>query len=377
MSAHVTFQVQPISKFAGPSEPVRRPKEFACFSYDADHKFRLDDSSMKWYYPPRLGADLSEGFESFDKLDEGASAEHIDSLLQTIIAHEQRIGKKIDAHVVTWRGIVTKLMASPYEDRDGFDLNATLYQDCVFIEEDYASRMESKKAQDSEPWKSPIPREVMTFWGYKFETLSTIPKPWGETSRDYIEGRELEPTNNKEQYCSVVRTGIGKTILCIGGEVDAIWDSKPSTPGPINWVELKTSAEVRNDRDAANFERKLLKWWIQSFLLGVPKIVVGFRTRDGHLTRVDEMETNVIPANVQQRGRSWNGDTCINFCSAVLDWIRSTMDDDGVWRIRRRARSSVIEMFKIEETGHGRVLTDDFINWRIKLSLGVEPQPGQ
>lgn len=48
-----------------------------------------------------------------------------------------------------------------------------------------------------------------------------------------------------------------------------------------------------------------------------------------------------------------------------------------MWRIRRRARSSVIEMFKIEETGHGRVLTDDFINWRIKLSLGVEPQPGQ
>lgn len=67
---------------------------------------------MKWYYPPRLGADLSEGFESFDKLDEGASAEHIDSLLQTIIAHEQRIGKKIDAHVVTWRGIVTKVRFS-------------------------------------------------------------------------------------------------------------------------------------------------------------------------------------------------------------------------------------------------------------------------
>ncbi|ELQ39100.1 hypothetical protein OOU_Y34scaffold00514g17 [Pyricularia oryzae Y34] len=358
MSAHVTFQVQPISKFAGPSEPVRRPKEFACFSYDADHKFRLDDSSMKWYYPPRLGADLSEGFESFDKLDEGASAEHIDSLLQTIIAHEQRIGKKIDAHVVTWRGIVTK--------------------DCVFIEEDYASRMESKKAQDSEPWKSPIPREVMTFWGewssddfrtfrrntylsvvgYKFETLSTIPKPWGETSRDYIEGRELEPTNNKEQYCSVVRTGIGKTILCIGGEVDAIWDSKPSTPGPINWVELKTSAEVRNDRDAANFERKLLKWWIQSFLLGVPKIVVGFRTRDGHLTRVDEMETNVIPANVQQRG---GPGTAI---PASISALRYWTGFDQPWTTT------------IEETGHGRVLTDDFINWRIKLSLGVEPQPG-
>lgn len=27
--------------------------------------------------------------------------------------------------------------------------------------------------------------------------------------------------SNKAQYCSVVRTGIGKAILCLGGEVDA------------------------------------------------------------------------------------------------------------------------------------------------------------
>ena len=40
-------------------------------------------------------------------------------------------------------------------------------------------------------------------------------------SRDSIENRENEPVSNKAQYCSVVRTGIGKTILCLGGEVDA------------------------------------------------------------------------------------------------------------------------------------------------------------
>lgn len=57
--------------------------------------------------------------------------------------------------------------------------------------------------------------------GYKFETLSTLPAPWGETSREYIENRENEVVNNEAQYCSVVRTGIGKTVLCLGGEVDA------------------------------------------------------------------------------------------------------------------------------------------------------------
>lgn len=57
--------------------------------------------------------------------------------------------------------------------------------------------------------------------GYKFETLATLPKTWDETSRDYIENRENLTVCNKEQYCSVVRTGIGKTIMCLGGEVDA------------------------------------------------------------------------------------------------------------------------------------------------------------
>lgn len=40
-------------------------------------------------------------------------------------------------------------------------------------------------------------------------------------SREYIENRENQVVNNKAQYCSVVRTGIGKTVLCLGGEVDA------------------------------------------------------------------------------------------------------------------------------------------------------------
>ena len=57
--------------------------------------------------------------------------------------------------------------------------------------------------------------------GYKFETLSLMPGPWGATSRDFIESREQHVVSNFAQYCSVVKTGIGKCRLVIGGEVDA------------------------------------------------------------------------------------------------------------------------------------------------------------
>lgn len=99
-----------------------------------------------------------------------------------------------------------------------------------------------------------------------------------------------------------------------------VWDVKPEEKGaPINWVELKTSVEPVSPKDMENFERKLMKFWIQSFLLGVPKIIVGFRDRRGMLLKLEELETVSIPDTVKRRGRSWDGNVCINAASAFLE----------------------------------------------------------
>lgn len=100
-----------------------------------------------------------------------------------------------------------------------------------------------------------------------------------------------------------------------------VWDSKPIQKGaPTNWVELKTSVEIRDDRSMQNFERKLMKFWIQSFLLGVPKIIVGFRSQKGILTKIEEIKTESIPVTAAQRGvKTWNANMCINFASGFLE----------------------------------------------------------
>lgn len=85
-------------------------------------------------------------------------------------------------------------------------------------------------------------------------------------------------------------------------------------------MELKTSAEIENHQDEVRFDRKLLKFWVQSFLLGVPKIIVGFRNRQGILGRLEELETQNIPFKMKQRGKgSWDGNVCINFTASFLD----------------------------------------------------------
>lgn len=89
-------------------------KEIACFSYDEQHQFRLDDSSIRYYYPPTLGADLSKGFDTFHKLDDTAD-EHLDSLLKTIIDYEMKAEQRVEADVITWRGMMTKVCFDGFE----------------------------------------------------------------------------------------------------------------------------------------------------------------------------------------------------------------------------------------------------------------------
>lgn len=57
-----------------------------------------------------------------------SSDEHLDGLLETLIAAEKRDGKKTEADVVTWRGMMTKIMTMPFETEEGFEMNATCFQ---------------------------------------------------------------------------------------------------------------------------------------------------------------------------------------------------------------------------------------------------------
>ncbi|RKF80663.1 Decapping nuclease rai1 [Golovinomyces cichoracearum] len=282
-----------------------------------------------------------------------------------------------------------ELMAAIFDDRDGFEMNMTLFQMLKlfeghivcpllvfkensevhrFIEENHEYKLQYEKTQMEQ---TPLPgrpsQKMMRYWGYKFESLCLSPNKLNETSRDHIMAREENIVNNHAQYCSVVKTGFGNTSMILGGEVDGIKDVKSPDDAFMNWIELKTSADVLNEHDARRFERKLMKFWIQSYLLGVPKIIIGFRTHDGFLSRIEEFDTLSIPRMVRKRGNSWDAEMCLNFASDFLNFLRSTItENDELWRIRRKKRSSLIEVFRVEGAKYDSMLSDDFIRWRLR-----------
>jgi hypothetical protein len=115
-----SFNIQPLARFAGASTSIRRPRELTYFSYDDNRTLHpQSESSLQYYYPPFIDTpsesgqakptiDLSRGFNTFKKHDDQID-EHLDSLLETLMSHEQKEGQRTKSDIITWRGIMTKV----------------------------------------------------------------------------------------------------------------------------------------------------------------------------------------------------------------------------------------------------------------------------
>ena len=95
-------------------------------------------------------------------------------------------------------------------------MNVIKFQDTIFIEESHSFKM-AARARETESYRM----QLGTFWGYKFEALSTLPDWPANCTQDQIDSREDEVVSNEAKWCSLVRTGFDTTRVVIAGEVDA------------------------------------------------------------------------------------------------------------------------------------------------------------
>ncbi|ORY86848.1 RAI1 like PD-XK nuclease-domain-containing protein [Protomyces lactucae-debilis] len=406
------FELGSLQRFAVPSLS-RQPVELTSFSYDHERRLHHDDRSLAYYQPAsNLPASLSTGFEQLVSRDESID-EHIDGLLSGLIHYEQRcsitqdsvgLAKSQQVDFVTWRGMLTKLLTIGFSN-DAFEMNATVLDGTIYIEEHITdeSRLEKKKREGD------ARQRLMSYWGYKYEALATLSKPYDACSRAEIESRDKVQVNTNVQYVSIVRTRLGQCSLLLGGEVDCVYDYKPvpdpdlqaASPDDIeglrkkpqtplkpesivsHYVELKTTKVQQSRRDKESFERfKLLKFWAQSFLLGVPRIIVGYRDDEGYLQQEEELETLKIPGMVRQGTNAWDGNVCINLAAALLAFIKENLSGhaEGLWRIKYAGRSQpqrgaaptlgFVEVVQVSSTGHGSILTPEFLAHRKSATLG-------
>lgn len=317
---------------------IQRPSPILTFSYNSDHVLEFNDSALRYYVEPPRGADLGFHYEKWIKRPEERG--RIDGLLAAWSRFKKTLHASSpspsvvnvpDVNVMCWRGIMTKILAAPYEERDGWDLNVMLVKGTLYFEEHLSdAKLEEKNAM--------TPRQrLQSYYGYAFESYCTTPQPDSQGAPGW--GGDV---NTNAQWCSVVKTKLADRRVIIGGEVDCVRGTYSGKTD--NYVELKTSLSIRNASDEARFEKKLLKFYLQSFLLGVPEIIVGFRTPSGRLTTVQLLRTVEIPRLVRGKPGAWDPSICLEWGDRFLTFLQAKVESESgrqVWRVSFKPRVGI------------------------------------
>lgn len=169
----------------------------------------------------------------------------------------------------------------------------------------------SLKAQEKK-----YPKQAMySYWGHRFEHMVMT----GNDPTMSLEDVFKEPVNTWKEFGIVLKGKLGQHRLIFGAEVDGL-DFDGST-----YVELKTSRVLKDSSSVNQFyQKKLMTFWAQSFLAGIPKILIGFRSDSGIVKSIEYIEVNEIPRIT--RGKvSWCPETMLNFGTVFLDWLAKQM----------------------------------------------------
>eukprot|EP00172_Hildenbrandia_rubra_P000564 Plantae.Rhodophyta-Hildenbrandia_rubra.ctg1300.p1 GENE.Plantae.Rhodophyta-Hildenbrandia_rubra.ctg1300~~Plantae.Rhodophyta-Hildenbrandia_rubra.ctg1300.p1 ORF type:complete len:388 (-),score=43.21 Plantae.Rhodophyta-Hildenbrandia_rubra.ctg1300:741-1904(-) len=262
-----------------PNTHVSAPYEVACYSRSADRVIHhASRNGLRTFHPPQLPADLNKGYETFIRKDESEGSP-IDPVVVALKQVHFDLNGETD--VVTFRNNLNKIAATPYQLRDDWEIDAVQIGTTVFLD------IRKKKDERSFP-----NQDLFMYYGYSFEALCT---------------NSSGPVNSNEEFCSVVRIRIGNHRILMSAEVDAMMPNGTKNISPSKgrvygttviqqYVEFKTMKEPRSPRDFENLHKfKFLKFWIQSYLAGVPRIILGVRDQYGTLLRIDELSTRQLP----------------------------------------------------------------------------------
>uniref|UniRef100_A0A1D1XXH3 Decapping nuclease n=1 Tax=Anthurium amnicola TaxID=1678845 RepID=A0A1D1XXH3_9ARAE len=303
---------------------IQEPCEIACYSRVEGGDVYFDDRSLRLFKRTvcdDVGADLNVGFESFIEKRELGSQGFGDLL--ACIRNKNILLQNI--HFVTYRNNLNKILATAYMRSEPWKMgvhkrSGVVYLDVHKLPERPQTELDRRRC----------------YWGYSFENLAT------EGSRDLgVDGHGIDAN---VEFCSVIRTKLGAHRIIMGAEMDCC-DSPDD--GKRFYVELKTSREL-DYRTEERFEReKLLKFWIQSFLAGVPYIVIGFRDDTGQLVRTQRLRTRDITHRVKSKSY-WQGGVCLAFADEVLCWLYGTVKENEDYILQFVPPSQRLELLQAQ-----------------------------
>lgn len=316
------------------------PKIVGCYSVDSHRNYQPNLSQLKYLVRPnenKVNFNLNSGFKDFSKKAANISREEkINHLLEFIARNFHKLRQPDQEKVlrydfVCFRGLLTKIMITPFEQED-WTIRATCLKGTIY--------MWSFEEERDFPNK-----EKFVHWGYKFENYMFSKAPDLKVNAD-------DPANANEEFCVMFSSRVNDTLVLYGAEVDGVKSDvvvEDEALNGVKLVEVKTNRIITNLRGERTFLLKTLKWFCQSYLVGIDDVYVGFRDDKGIVKEVVRCPVNEMPNKALGL---WDRKSCLKFLDAFLKFVKTVIRNESnpyvTWLFKYDCRRRIVTVSKIE-----------------------------
>ncbi|XP_065199568.1 decapping and exoribonuclease protein-like isoform X2 [Planococcus citri] len=348
---NVTLKTDAFPKF-------QKPAVVGFFDVDHNRQIKPGAGNLKYLFKDGYSAlpfDLNHGFETFTEKNRSLDNEEKLNILLQWLNKESDLKQKILSEYteknpsftfVSYRGLLTTVMKTPFEYKDGWRICASKFRNFIFLCAFYTDEKKDLLA------KPPTPRQQrFEYWGYKFEQylLTESPEKYPNTSK---------PINSNEEFCVVFHSRLNGNGLLYGAEVDGV-DHNDSIHESLNcnvlnkvkMVELKTSRHIEFEKQKLHHKRyKLLSWWCQTFLVGIENVTVGFRNDNGFVEELNSFRVKDLP---KMSDNLWSAAGCMRFLDDFLNFVKATLmnePDTTLWCFEWSPRVGHVKRRRLPDT---------------------------
>lgn len=314
-----------------PFPTFTKPKIVGYFSVDERRNYHDTLDNLKYLYRDAFSTkdgsvdfDLNREYKNYVPKPASAQNERIDHLLEFIRKNYDSIkdieGKRfISSEFICFRGLLRLMMCTPYEARESWIILATRYKGNIYLCAEETDEKFNHRKQMSEKDK------LFCSYGFKFEQYLLTDHPNERPKPEF-------PVKEAEEFCLMYRVSLDTHGILFGAEMDGV-DTKTEVHSLKDLqnkklVELKVKREEQKYYQKQNFVKyKQIKWWCQSFLVGIQDVLVGLRDDKGIVYRIEEQRVSEMPGYAKQFRDHWTPAICMQFLNDFLSKVKNVLKD--------------------------------------------------
>ncbi|XP_045121242.1 decapping and exoribonuclease protein-like [Portunus trituberculatus] len=309
------LMVRSTGLYQGGPRSLGVPNVLGSYTIDSELKVQFNDSMMsvlsKEYIPQdneclQVELDLNRGWHRVNGYT-GTTAETYRQLLQWILKNQKRLkaedsSNKLLADFVCSRGVLKNIMLAPYAGFVNMDIAvlAQCFKGTIYLTYQHEAQEDQKDKEKS---------SLLEIYGHKFE--------------QYMRGGDPDQVLECNcQFRCVVKQHVNELSLMYSMNTHGTDQAhhKENFTDMSSFVLLRALKECTEPFKQRNYRRfTLCKWWSESQLSGIPRVLKGTRSQDGIVHTLEMLQAADLPDLAEGE---WEPSVCINFLAKFLNFVK-------------------------------------------------------